>query len=155
MKETKKKVNKLTAAAFMVGAGLARVAATTLEIAEAVMESYDPEAALKSPGTRRRQQGIRGFFPSKSRRKSRGTKITPGPGAVCESKDDSSSERETGSSSDDDSSSDAFNATRHTRTRRKWRAAMTAPELLRRKGATRFGRSPRDRRRLPTCTRSG
>ena len=45
MKKTKKKVNKLTAAAIMIGAGIAKVAATTLEVAEAVMESYDPEAA--------------------------------------------------------------------------------------------------------------
>lgn len=136
MKETKKKVNKLTAAAFMVGAGLARVAATTLEIAEAVMESYDTEAARRiNPGTRRRRRGILRGYPSKSRRKSRGTKINPGPGAVCESKDDSSSERETGSSSDDDShdEDDGDSATK---------AAMTAPELLRRKGGV-FGRDPR------------
>ena len=71
MKKTKKKVNKLTAAAIMIGAGIAKVAATTLEVAEAVMESYDPEAA-RGKGRRRR------------------TKIAPGP--VCESIDDASSD---------------------------------------------------------------
>ena len=79
MKKTKKKVNKLTAAAIMIGAGIAKVAATTLEVAEAVMESYDPEAA-RGKGRRRR------------------TKIAPGP--VCESIDDASSD-------DDDDDDDA------------------------------------------------
>ena len=79
----------------MIGAGLARVAATTLEIAEAVMESYDPEAAR---GNRNR----RGKASRKGRTKTARTKIAPGP--VCESIDDASSDGG-GSSSDDD---DAF-----------------------------------------------
>ena len=127
MKETKKKVNKLTAAAFMIGAGLARVAATTLEIAEAVMESYDPEAAR---GNRNR----RGKASRKGRTKTARTKIAPGP--VCESIDDASSDGG-GSSSDDD---DAFNA--EDEPARAMTAAMTAPELLRRNGGG-FGGDPK------------
>ena len=126
MKETKKKVNKLTAAAFMIGAGLARVAATTLEIAEAVMESYDPKPR---GGTGTGGERLRGKAEQKRLEQNRTR-------ARVQSIDDASSDGG-GSSSDDD---DAFNA--EDEPARAMTAAMTAPELLRRNGGG-FGGDPK------------
>ena len=125
MKQTKKKVNKLTAAMFVVGAGIARVAATTLEIAEAVMESYDPEAARGFEERRRRIVAAAGR--TNKVQPERVTGFTPNPGPVCESNEDGDD--------DDDEKTEAEAMAKANR------AAMTAPELLK-KGGGGFGSEP-------------
>ncbi len=127
MKKTKKKVNKLTAAAIMIGAGLAKAAAKTLEVAEAVMESYDAEAAR---GDRRGTLKPNPKPNPRGRGGRRRTIIAPGP--VCESIDETSS---------DDDDADASRSAED-EPARAMRAAMTAPELLRRNGGG-FGGDPK------------